>query len=35
MGDNMCFNLLLANLMCNLCFGGGGMFCGGSPYMRF
>ena len=35
MGDNMCFKLLLANLMCNLCFGGGGMFCGGSPYMRF
>lgn len=35
MGDNMCLKLLLANLMCNLCCGGGGMFCGGSPYIRY
>ncbi len=35
MGNNMCLRLLLINLICNLCFGGGGMFCGGYPYMRY
>ncbi len=35
MGDNMCLKLLLVNLMCNMCCGGGGMFCGGTPYMRY
>ncbi len=33
--DNLCLKLCLINLVCNLCCGGGGMFCGGSPYMRF
>lgn len=27
-GSNFCFKLCLANLVCNLCFGGGGMCCG-------
>lgn len=31
-GDGICFKLCLANLLCNLCCGGGGMCCGGSPY---
>ncbi|MCI8401162.1 MAG: J domain-containing protein [Lachnospiraceae bacterium] len=35
MGDNMCLKLILINLFCNMCCGGGGMFCGGSPYMRY
>lgn len=31
--DNMCLKLCLLNMVCNLCCGGGGMFCG--PTMRF
>lgn len=27
-GSSVCIKVLLANLICNLCFGGGGMFCG-------
>ncbi len=32
--DNLCVKLCLINLVCNLCCGGGGLFCG-SPYMRY
>ncbi len=31
-GNSFCFKLCLANLICNLCCGGGGMWCGGIPY---
>lgn len=31
-GNGFCFKLCLANLICNLCCGGGGMCCGGIPY---
>ncbi len=35
-GGNICFKLCLANLICNLCCGGGGLCCGGgAPYMRY
>ena len=30
-GDNLCMKLCIANLVCNLCCGGGGMCCGGMP----
>lgn len=28
-GDNLCLKLCIANMICNLCCGGGGMYCGG------
>ena len=34
-GGNLCFKLCIANLLCNMCCGGGGMCCGGAPYYRF
>lgn len=30
--NDFCFKLCLANLVCNLCCGGGGFCCGGRPY---
>lgn len=32
---NLCLKLCIANLLCNLCCGGGGLFCGGTPYGRY
>ena len=32
---NWCLRICLLNLVCNLCCGGGGLFCGGVPYGRF
>lgn len=35
-GGDICMKLCIANMMCNLCCGGGGMCCGGGmPYTRF
>lgn len=34
-GSGFCLKLCIANLLCNLCCGGGGLCCGGSPYYRF
>lgn len=34
-GNGFCLKLCIANLICNLCCGGGGMCCGGSPYYRY
>lgn len=34
-GSSLCLKLCIANLICNLCCGGGGMCCGGSPYYRY
>lgn len=34
-GDGLCLKLCIANMLCNLCCGGGGMCCGGSPYYRY
>lgn len=34
-GNGFCLKLCIANLLCNLCCGGGGLCCGGSPYYRF
>lgn len=34
-GNGMCLKLCIANLLCNLCCGGGGICCGGSPYYRY
>lgn len=31
-GNGFCLKLCIANLICNLCCGGGGMCCGGAPY---
>ena len=31
-GSNLCLKLCIANMVCNLCCGGGGMCCGGYPY---
>ena len=31
-GGNICLKLCIANLICNLCCGGGGMCCGGRGY---
>lgn len=31
-GNGLCLKLCLANLICNLCCGGGGLCCGGGPY---
>lgn len=33
-GNGICLRLCIANLICNLCCGGGGMCCGG-PYYRY
>ena len=32
---NLCLKLCIANLLCNLCCGGGGLCCGGSPYAGY
>lgn len=34
-GSSFCLKLCIANLLCNLCCGGGGLCCGGSPYYRY
>lgn len=34
-GNGLCLRLCIANLICNLCCGGGGLCCGGVPYYRF
>ena len=34
-GNGLCLKLCIANLLCNLCCGGGGMCCGGVPYYRY
>lgn len=34
-GSSLCLKLCIANLICNLCCGGGGICCGGSPYYRY
>lgn len=34
-GDGLCLKLCIANMICNLCCGGGGLCCGGGPYYRF
>lgn len=34
-GNGLCLKLCIANLVCNLCCGGGGLCCGGSPYYRY
>lgn len=34
-GNGLCLKLCIANLFCNLCCGGGGLCCGGSPYYRY
>ena len=31
-GSNLCLKLCIANMVCNLCCGGGGMCCGGYPF---
>ncbi len=33
-GNGLCMKLCIANLLCNLCCGGGGLCCGGIPYYR-
>lgn len=34
-GNGLCLKLCIANLICNLCCGGGGLCCGGVPYYRY
>ena len=34
-GNGLCLKLCIANLLCNLCCGGGGLCCGGNPYYRY
>ena len=34
-GNGLCLKLCIANLLCNLCCGGGGLCCGGGPYYRY
>ncbi len=34
-GNGLCLKLCIANMLCNLCCGGGGMCCGGVPYYRY
>ena len=34
-GNGLCLKLCIANLVCNICCGGGGLCCGGSPYYRY
>lgn len=31
-GNGLCLKLCIANIVCNLCCGGGGICCGGAPY---
>lgn len=31
-GNGLCLKLCIANFICNICCGGGGLCCGGSPY---
>ena len=33
-GNSLCLKLCIANFICNLCCGGGGMCCGTGPYIR-
>lgn len=33
--NGWCLKLCIANMLCNLCCGGGGLCCGGVPYYRF
>lgn len=32
---SLCLKLCIANIFCNLCCGGGGLCCGGMPYVRY
>ncbi len=32
-GGNFCLKLCIANIICNLCCGGGRLYCGGGPYI--
>lgn len=34
-GGDFCMKLCIANIVCNLCCGGGGLCCGGVPYIRY
>lgn len=34
-GGDFCMKLCIANIVCNLCCGGGGLCCGGVPYGRY
>lgn len=34
-GNSLCLKLCIANMLCNLCCGGGGICCGQSPYYRY
>ena len=34
-GNGLCLKLCIANMLCNLCCGGGGLCCGGVPYVRY
>lgn len=34
-GSGLCMKLCIANIICNLCCGGGGLCCGGIPYYRY
>ncbi len=34
-GNSFCLKLCIANMLCNLCCGGGGLCCGGGPYYRY
>lgn len=34
-GNGLCLKLCIANMLCNLCCGGGGICCGGIPYYRY
>ena len=34
-GNGLCLKLCIANMLCNLCCGGGGLCCGGVPYYRY
>lgn len=34
-GNGLCLKLCIANMLCNLCCGGGGLCCGGTPYYRY
>lgn len=34
-GSNLCLKLCIANMICNMCCGGGRLCCGGIPYGRF
>ena len=34
-GSGICLKLCIANMICNMCCGGGGLCCGGVPYYRY